>query len=216
MRKFLASKWAKVAVFTLASWPFLFIVWRTVRQDLTANPVEFIQLTTGRWTLRFLIFTLSITPFRKFLNLPDLIRFRRMLGLFAFFYVCLHFLTYLGPDQSFDLGAMWKDVAKRPFITVGFLGFLLLVPLAITSTAGWIRRLGGRRWRILHRAIYFAAIAGVIHFYWKVKSDVRSPLFYGALVAILLLWRLGDWFSRRRTVVAAKLSPEGSRVRSAR
>jgi sulfoxide reductase heme-binding subunit YedZ len=128
----------------------------------------------------------------------------------------LHFLTYLGPDQSFDLGAMWKDVAKRPFITVGFLGFLLLVPLAITSTAGWIRRLGGRRWRILHRTIYFAAIAGVIHFYWKVKSDVRSPLFYGALVAILLLWRLSDWFSRRRSVAAAKLSPEGARVDTAR
>jgi sulfoxide reductase heme-binding subunit YedZ len=110
---------------------------------------------------------------------------------------------------------MWKDVGKRPFITVGFLGFLLLVPLAITSTAAWIRRLGGRRWRILHRAIYFAAIASVIHFYWKAKSDVRSPLFYGALVAILLLWRLGDWFSRRRFMVAAKLSPKGARVDTA-
>jgi sulfoxide reductase heme-binding subunit YedZ len=215
VRVLFTSKWTKVVLFLVCLIPLGGLTWRALGHGLGANPVEFIQLTTGRWTLRFLVFTLSITPFRKLLNLPDLIRFRRMLGLFAFFYVCLHFLTYLGPDQSFDLGAMWKDVAKRPFITVGFLGFLLLVPLAITSTAGWIRRLGGRCWRILHRGIYFAAIAGVIHFYWKVKSDVRSPLFYGALVAILLLWRLGDWFSRRRFVVAAKLSPEGPRVDTA-
>src|SRR5579863_5527685 len=197
MRKFLASKWAKVAVFALASWPFLFIVWRTVRQDLTANPVEFYQHQTGDWTLRFLIFTLCITPFRKIFNLPDLIRFRRMLGLFAFFYVCLHFLTYLGPDQSFDVAAMWKDVAKRPFITVGFLGFVLLIPLAITSTAGWIRRLGGKRWQMLHRAIYVSAVAGVIHYMWLVKSDERKPLEYAAIVGALLLWRVGVW-SRKR------------------
>src|SRR5437868_14698345 len=153
------------------------------------------------------IFTLCITPFRKLVNLPDLIRFRRMLGLFAFSYLCLHFLTYLLLDQSFDFVAISKDIAKRPFITVGFLGFLLLLPLAITSTAGWIRRLGGRRWQMLHRAIYFAALCGVIHYYWKVKSDVRMPLFYGALVAILLLWRLGDWFFRRGST-ATKLSPQ--------
>ena len=216
MRTLLTSKWTKVVLFIVCLIPLGGLTWRALSHGLGANPVEFIQLTTGRWTLRFLVFTLSITPFRKLLNLPDLIRFRRMLGLFAFFYVCLHFLTYLGPDQSFDLGAMWKDVAKRPFITAGCLGFLFLVPLAITSTAGWIRRLGGRRWRRLHRAIDFAAIAGVIHFYWKVKSDVRSPLFYGALVAILLLWRWGDWFSRRRFVVATRLSPEGARVNTAR
>jgi len=165
-------------------------------------------LTTGDWTLRFLVFTLSITPFRKMLNLPDLIRFRRMLGLFAFSYLCIHFLTYLFLDQSFDFAAIWKDIAKRPFITVGFLGFLLLLPLAITSTAGWIRRLGGKRWQMLHRAIYFAAVAGVIHYYWKVKSDVRMPLFYGALVGILLLWRLRDWFFKRRSATGAKLSPQ--------
>src|SRR5213076_1181094 len=129
--------------------------------------------------LRFLVFSLAITPLRKLLHLPELIRFRRMLGLFAFFFVCLHFLTYIGPDQSFDLSAMWKDVAKRRYITVGFAAFALLIPLAITSTAGWIRRLGGKRWQLLHRGIYFAAIAGVIHYYWKVKSDVRMPIFYG-------------------------------------
>jgi sulfoxide reductase heme-binding subunit YedZ len=140
------------------------------------------------------------------LNLPDLIRFRRMLGLFAFSYLLLHFLTYLLLDQSFDFAAISKDIAKRPFITVGFLGFLLLVPMAITSTAGWIRRLGGRRWQMIHRGIYLAAICGVIHYYWKVKSDVRMPLFYGVLVAILLLWRLGDWFFKRRSLAGAKLS----------
>lgn len=208
MRAILTSQWTKVAVFLLSLVPLGALVWRALHHGLGANPVEFIQLATGDWTLRFLVFTLCITPFRKLFKLPDLIRFRRMLGLFAFFYVCLHFLTYLGPDQSFDLAAMWKDVYKRPFITVGFLGFVLLIPLAITSTAGWIRRLGGKRWQMLHRLIYITAIAGVIHYYWKVKSDVRLPLFYAALVGILLLWRLGDWFFKRKSSVSAKLSPQ--------
>ena len=127
-----------------------------------------------------------------------------MLGLFAFFYVCLHFLTYIGPDQIFDFAAMWKDVEKRRYITVGFLGFVLLIPLAITSTAGWIRRLGGKRWQMLHRSIYVVAICGVIHYYWLVKSDVRDPLFYGALVSILLLWRLGDWYLKKERCGARK------------
>jgi sulfoxide reductase heme-binding subunit YedZ len=197
VRAILISRWTKVALFLICLIPFGNLVWRSLKGELGANPVEFLQHATGDWTLRFLIFTLCITPFRKLFKLPDLIRFRRMLGLFAFFYVCLHFLTYLGPDQSFDLSAMWKDVAKRPFITVGFLGFVLLIPLAITSTAGWIRRLGGKRWQMLHRAIYVSAVAGVIHYYWLVKSDVRKPLFYGALVGILLLWRVGDWLVKR-------------------
>ena len=208
MRSLLTSKWTKVAVFFLCLIPMGMLVWRGLSNSLGANPVENIQLTTGGWTLRFLVFTLCITPFRKLINLPDLIRFRRMLGLFAFSYLCIHFLTYLVLDQSLDPSAIWKDVAKRPFITVGFLGFLLLLPLAITSTAGWIRRLGGKRWQALHRAIYFAAVCGVIHYYWKVKSDVRMPLFYGALVAVLLLWRLGDWFFKRRSAAGAKLSPQ--------
>jgi len=208
MRALLTSKWTKVVVFLVCLIPLGMLVWRGLNNGLGANPVEFIQLTTGRWTLRFLVFTLCVTPFRKVLKLPDLIRFRRMLGLFAFSYLCIHFLTYLVLDQSLDLSAIWKDVAKRPFVTVGFLGFLLLLPLAITSTAGWIRRLGGKRWQALHRAIYFAAVCGVIHYYWKVKSDVRMPLFYGALVGILLLWRLGDWFFKRRSAAGAKLSPQ--------
>ena len=208
MRAILVSKWTKVAIFIFCLMPFGDLVWRIIKSDLGANPVEYLQHATGDWTIRFLVFTLSITPFRKLLRLPDLIRFRRMLGLSAFFYVSLHFLTYLGPDQSFDLSAMWKDVAKRPFITVGFAAFVLLIPLAITSTTGWIRRLGGKRWQLLHRSIYVAAVCGVIHYYWLVKSDVRKPLFYGALVGILLLWRLGNWFFKKGSAVAAKLSAQ--------
>jgi sulfoxide reductase heme-binding subunit YedZ len=191
-------------VFVIGLVPLAALGARALQGRLTANPVEFIQHATGDWTLRFLIFTLAITPLRKILNLPELIRFRRMLGLFAFFYVCLHFLTYIGPDQSFDLAGMWRDVEKRRYITVGFLGFVLLIPLAITSTKGWIRRLGGKRWQMLHRAVYFSAICGVIHYYWLVKSDVRKPLVYGVLVAVLLLWRLGDWTRKRSAAVAVK------------
>ena len=213
MRPLLTNQWTKVAVFLLCATPFAILAWDGFTGGLGPNPVEFLQLATGNWTLRFLVLTLCITPFRKILNLPDLIRYRRMLGLFAFFYVCLHFLTYLGPDQSFSLSAMLKDVAKRPFITVGFLGFLLLLPLAITSTAGWIRRLGGRRWQTLHRAIYVAAVAGVVHFWWKVKSDVRLPALYAALVGILLLWRLGDSFAKRRA--AEKLAGQNAPADSA-
>jgi methionine sulfoxide reductase heme-binding subunit len=204
VRRLLSSKWTKVAIFLVCLVPLGALVNRALTGGLGANPVEFIQHATGDWTLRFLIFTLAITPLRKILNLPELIRFRRMLGLFAFFYVCLHFLTYVGPDQSFSLSGMWKDVEKRRYITVGFLGFVLLIPLALTSTAGWIRRLGGKRWQMLHRSIYVTAICGVIHYYWLVKSDVRKPVFYGALVAILLLWRLGDWLRKKGQLAAAR------------
>jgi sulfoxide reductase heme-binding subunit YedZ len=207
----LANKWTKVSIFLFCLVPLGVLVWRALTASLGANPVEFIQHATGDWTLRFLVLTLSITPLRKLLKLPELIRFRRMLGLFAFFYACLHFLTYLGPDQSFDLAAIWRDVAKRPFITVGFTAFVLLVPLAITSTAGWIRRLGGRRWQMLHRAIYISAICGVIHYYWLVKSAVLRPLTYAAIVAVLLLWRLGDWLIRRgRTIATAAKTQRAS------
>jgi methionine sulfoxide reductase heme-binding subunit len=205
--KFLAGKWSKLFVFLLSCVPLLALVWRGFHNNLTANPVEFLQHQTGDWTLRFLIFTLCITPFRKVLNLPELIRFRRMLGLFAFFYVCLHFLTYLGPDQSFNFAGMLKDVVKRPFITVGFAAFVLLIPLAITSTAGWVRRLSGKRWQALHRGIYLCAILGVIHYYWLVKSDVREPLFYGFLVGILLLWRFTEWLTKRRAAALTHTTP---------
>jgi methionine sulfoxide reductase heme-binding subunit len=206
LRKLLASKWTKAAVFVLCLVPLADLVYRGFNARLTANPVEFVQHFTGDWTLRFLLITLSITPLRKLLNLPELIRFRRMLGLFAFFYVCLHFLTYIGPDQSFSLTGMWKDVEKRRYITVGFLGFVLLIPLAITSTKGWIRRLGGRRWQILHRSIYVAAICGVIHYYWLVKSDIRLPVVYALFVAMVLGWRVRQWTAApRRTAPTTPL-----------
>ncbi len=198
MNSILTSKWTKVAVFLLCLAPVDVLAWRALHGNLTANPIEFITHATGDWTLRFLIITLAVTPLRRILRLPQLIRFRRMLGLFAFFYGFLHFSIWIGVDKFFDWSDMMKDVAKRPFITVGFAGFVLMIPLAITSTAGWIRRLGGRRWQWLHRAIYLSAIAGVIHYYWQVKSDVRKPLQYAFLVGILLAWRLGAWIFDRK------------------
>jgi len=194
----LSSKWTKAALFTLALVPLAILLWRGFHQNLTANPIEFITHATGDWTIRFLVLTLAITPLRQILKLPELIRFRRMLGLFAFFYACLHFTTWIWFDKFFDLSEMWKDIEKRRFITVGMLAFFLMIPLALTSTAGWIRRLGGRRWQMLHRAIYVSAVAGVIHYYWLVKSDVRKPLMYGAVVTLLLAWRVGQWILRRR------------------
>ncbi|HXM91333.1 MAG TPA: protein-methionine-sulfoxide reductase heme-binding subunit MsrQ [Candidatus Dormibacteraeota bacterium] len=197
MHALLNSKWSKPVVFLLCLFPLAALGWRALHGELTANPIEFITHATGDWTLRFLVITLCVTPFRKILHLPELIRFRRMLGLFAFFYACLHFTTYIWLDKFFDLSEMWKDIVKRKYITVGFTAFLLLVPLAVTSTAGWIRRLGGKRWQRLHRLIYFSAALGVIHYYWLVKSAVLRPLTYGAIVAVLLLWRLFASFSRK-------------------
>ena len=190
MHALLNSKWSKPVVFLLCLLPLAALGSRALHGELTANPIEFITHATGDWTLRFLVITLCITPFRKILHLPELIRFRRLLGLFAFFYACLHFTTYIWLDKFFDLSEMWKDIAKRKYITVGFTAFLLLIPLAVTSTSASIRRLGGKRWQRLHRLIYFSAALGVIHYYWLVKSAVIRPLTYGAIVAILLLWRL--------------------------
>jgi methionine sulfoxide reductase heme-binding subunit len=200
LNSILARKWTKVAVFLACLLPLARLVQLALNGDPTfsANSKEFVEHWTGDWTIRFLILTLAITPLRKILNLPQLIRFRRMLGLFAFFYVCLHFTTWLALDRYFNWAEMLKDVAKRPYITVGFTGFVLMIPLAITSTSGWIRRLGGRRWQGLHRAIYLSAIAGVIHYYWLVKSDHRKPLQYAAIVALLLVWRIATWLNNRR------------------
>jgi methionine sulfoxide reductase heme-binding subunit len=209
LNSILTSKWTKVVVFMLCLVPLGMLVLRAVQGNLTANPIEFITHTTGDWILRFLVITLAITPLRKILRLPQLIRFRRMLGLFAFFYACLHFSTWIGLDKFFDWTEMWKDVQKRRFITVGFTGFVLMIPLAVTSTAGWIRRMGGKRWQMLHRAIYLSAIAGVVHYYWLVKSDVRKPLLYAALVGVLLAWRLGSWIYERGQRVAAGSAPHG-------
>ena len=198
IKAILLSKWTKVAVFVACLVPLAILLWRGFHNDLTANPIEFITHTTGDWTMRFLIMSLAISPLRKLLRQPLLIRYRRMLGLFAFFYVCLHFSTWIGLDKWFNWTEMWKDVQKRRFITVGFAGFMLLIPLALTSTAGWIRRLGGKRWQLLHRLVYITAILGVIHYFWLVKSDITKPLQYAVLVGILLCWRAGEWFYNRR------------------
>ena len=200
----------KIAVFILCLGPLVWLAWKAFTGNLGANPIEVITHTTGTWTLVFLLVTLSITPLRKLSGLLELIRFRRMLGLFAFFYAVLHFLTYIWLDKFFDLHEMLKDVAKRPFITAGFTAFVMLIPLAITSTQGMIRRLGGRRWQQLHRLIYVSAAAGVVHYIWLVKKDIRVPVIYGCILGILLLYRLVAIWLKSRTKVASSPS-QGSR-----
>jgi sulfoxide reductase heme-binding subunit YedZ len=176
---------------------------------LGANPIEVITHSTGDWILIFLLITLAVTPVRKLTGQLWLIRYRRMFGLFAFFYATLHFLTYIWLDKFFDIHEMLADIAKRRFITVGFTGFVLLIPLALTSTKGWIRRLGGKRWQSLHRLIYFSAIAGVIHYLWLVKADIRKPLQYGFVLGVLLTYRIVVWtIPKIRAKKAAALSPQ--------
>lgn len=182
--------WIRALVFLLCLFPLGRLGWLGYTGGLGANPIEFITRSTGTWTLAFLLITLSVTPLRKLSGLNALIKFRRMLGLYAFFYACLHFTTYIWLDQFFDVREMAKDVMKRPFITVGFSSFLLLIPLAATSTRGMIRRLGGKRWQHLHRLVYFSAIGGVFHFLWQVKADTRKPTIYGLILIVLLAYRL--------------------------
>ena len=179
----------KTAVWLLALAPIFSLAWKGLHNDLGANPIEYITHATGDWTLRFLLIALSITPLRKLLKQPQLIRFRRLLGLFAFFYAGLHFLTYVWLDKFFDLPAIWRNIYKHRFITAGLIGFVLLIPLAVTSTAGWIRRLGGKNWQWLHRLIYASAIAGVVHYYWLVKSDHTYPILYALILVALLCVR---------------------------
>jgi len=207
MKRILQSRWSKPVLFLLCLIPLFRLAWRAYAGTLGPNPIEFITHSTGDWTIRFLMITLSVTPLRLLLHQPVLLRFRRMLGLFAFFYVFLHFvITYLWFDKFFDFHEIMKDIVKRPFITVGFTAFVLLVPLAITSTDGWQRRIG-KRWQTLHRAVYFAALAGVIHYYWLVKSDVRLPLLYGAIFAVLMLYRLWMWSQKPRAVRKPQPAP---------
>jgi methionine sulfoxide reductase heme-binding subunit len=194
----LRSRWVKIALFALCLVPFALLGWRYWKDDLTPNPIEFITHFTGDWAIRMVVATLAITPLRKLLRLPDLIRFRRMLGLFAFFYGTLHFATWFALDKGFDMHEILGDFTKRRFILAGLTAYLCMVPLAITSTKGWIRRMGGRRWQLLHRLVYITGIAAVIHYYWLVKSDIRLPLLYGSMVAILLAYRGVVWLSARR------------------
>jgi methionine sulfoxide reductase heme-binding subunit len=213
----------RALVFLLCLGPLLTLVWKALhdipqtsqipfiatgadRWSLGANPIEVITRSTGKWTLVFLLLTLAISPARKMLNRPWLIRFRRMLGLFAFFYVVLHFITYIWLDKFFDVHEMLADIAKRKFITVGFTAFVVLIPLAMTSTSGWIRRLGGARWRRLHQLIYVSAVLGVFHFLWLVKFDTRRPIYYGSVLAVLLFFRI--LLAAREKFVASGTSRE--------
>jgi methionine sulfoxide reductase heme-binding subunit len=204
----------KPFVFLACLLPLARLGWKAYMGLLGANPIEVITHSTGDWTLLFLLITLAVTPLRRLSGQPWLIRYRRMFGLFAFFYVTLHFLTYIWLDKFFNVQDMLADIAKRKFITVGFTGFVLLIPLALTSTSGWIRRLGGKRWQALHRLIYAAAICGVIHYLWLVKADIRKPLQYGSVLAVLLGYRLVSWAvprlkSQKMPSLPARAVPEG-------
>jgi len=200
-------------VFVACLLPLAGLGWKAAQGMLGANPIEVITHATGDWTLRFLLITLAVTPLRQLTRQYWLIRFRRMFGLFAFFYAFLHLTTYVWLDQFFDVHSMVKDIGKRPFITIGFTGFCLLVPLAVTSTRKMIQRLGGRRWQWLHRLIYAAACAGIIHFLWLVKKDKTRPIEYGIVLGILLAYRLIVWtYSRLRAQKRTQARPAVAQV----
>ncbi|MCA1979526.1 MAG: sulfoxide reductase heme-binding subunit YedZ [Thiobacillus sp.] len=179
----------KVWLFAVCLLPLVRLIVLGVNDGLGANPIEFITHSTGTWTLVGLLATLSVTPLRRLTGWSVLLRYRRMLGLFAFFYACLHFITYIWLDQFFDLASVARDIVKRPFITVGFAAFVLLIPLAATSTQAMMRKLG-RRWQQLHRLVYAIAVFGVLHYVWLVKKDLTQPLIYASVLALLLIARL--------------------------
>jgi sulfoxide reductase heme-binding subunit YedZ len=187
----------KPGVFVACLGPVAVLVWNAVIDNLGANPIEAITHQTGIWTLRFLLITLTVTPVRRLTGWNRVMQLRRMLGLFTFFYGALHFATYVWLDQFFIVQEIVADVIERPFITVGFLSFVLLIPLAITSTTRMIKRLGGKWWQRLHRLVYGIAIGGVVHYLWLVKADMQSPLMYGALLALLLGHRVWAKYGRR-------------------
>jgi sulfoxide reductase heme-binding subunit YedZ len=182
----------KVLVFVLALVPLAQLVAGAVYFPdwLGANPAEFINRATGQWTLRFLLITLAVTPLRLITGWNWLLRLRRMLGLFAFFYGVVHLSSYVGFDRVFEVEEILKDIAKRPFITLGFTALLLMIPLAATSTNAMVRRLGAKRWLALHRLVYVIAPLGVLHFWWMVKRDITQPAIYAAILAVLLGWRI--------------------------
>ena len=188
----------KPLVFALCLTPLAWLVWRGLSGGLGANPIEATNRFLGDWAMRFLLITLAVTPLRRLFGWSVVMRFRRMLGLFAFAYAALHLSSYVGLDQYFHWSEIWADIVKRNFITVGMIAFLLLLPLAVTSTNAMVRRLGGKRWQRLHRLVYPAAIAVIIHFYMMVKADVREPLVYGAIAALLLGYRAVVWFKARK------------------
>jgi sulfoxide reductase heme-binding subunit YedZ len=180
---------AKPLVFVACLLPLAWVVERALADQLGANPIEAATRFLGEWGLRFLLLSLAVTPLRQLLQWPAAMRFRRMIGLFGFAYVLLHLTSYVALDQFFDLAAIWADIVKRTYITLGMAAFLLLVPLAVTSTAGWVKRLGAARWQRLHRLVYPAAALAVVHYYLLVKADIREPLVYAAILMGLLGWR---------------------------
>jgi len=190
-------RFTKISIFLAALIPLGRLAWKAFHGGLGANPIEVITHSTGDWTLILVLTTLSITPLRRITRQYWLIGVRRMIGLFAFFYGTLHFLTYIWLDKFFDIHEMLKDIAKRRFITVGFSAFVLLIPLALTSTAWSIRRLGGKNWQRLHRLIYFTGILAVVHYAWLVKADLRKPIEYGIVLSLLLAYRVGVWVSEK-------------------
>lgn len=192
-----SARWLKPLIFAAALVPLAWLAWRGVTGGLGADPIRELELETGRWTLRMLAATLAITPLRMLTGMGALVKLRRMLGLFTFFYATVHLAMWVGVDWFFDVPAMAEEIVKHRYILVGMLTWLLLLPLAITSTKGWIRRLGGRRWNLLHRLVYVAAITGTIHYLWAVKLDTFWPFVYFATFAVLLGVRV--WMRVRRT-----------------
>ena len=202
-----STEWRR-RVFKPAVWiaclaPLVYLVY-SLYLDPGANPIETVTNFTGIWTLRLIVATLAVSPLRWLTGFNPLINYRRLIGLFAFFYASMHFTIYvvttffIGGFSNFDASGLWDDLVKRPYITAGFTAFVLMIPLAVTSTAGWIRRLGGKRWNALHRLIYITALAAVLHYFWKVKLDATFPVYYGIGVAILLGFRVWRHFAKRR------------------
>lgn len=202
----------KPALFVVCALPLLGLIWGLLGAEfgvgsgtLGANPVEKIQDTFGQWGLRFILITLAVTPVRDWFTMPWLVQLRRMLGLYAFFYVLMHFLTWLILDQGLYWSGILQDIGERPFITLGFAALLMLIPLAVTSTNKMMRRLG-KRWKKLHRLVYIIALFGVWHYYWQVKSDITEPLIYLTIALVLLGWRA--WKARQRWLPAKQLQTE--------
>ncbi len=204
MRQLLLKPVAKPLVFMLCLIPFAWLVFRVFTQDLGANPQEALIRATGDWTLRFLCIVLAVTPLRTISNTPQLARFRRMLGLFVYFYVVIHLLSYSWFDMGFDVADIAKDIYKRPFILVGFAAFVLLTPLALTSFNRAIKTLGAKRWQLLHKLVYVIAGLGILHFFWmrSGKNDFNEVFVYAAILGVLLGWRVVQWIKKKRKISA--------------
>ncbi len=201
MRQYLTRPAAKLVLFVLCLLPFAWLVYNVITQNLGANPQEALIRSTGDWTLRFLCIVLAVTPLRTVSNTPGLARFRRMLGLFVYFYVVVHLLSYSWFDMGFDIPDIAKDIAKRPFILVGFAAFVLLTPLALTSFNKAIKFMGAKRWQLLHKLVYVIAGLGILHFFWMRagKNNFAEVFVYAAILAVLLGWRLQQWIKKTQS-----------------